>query len=338
MEIREASQLIEELQLNPEQFERERIDGKGVTKGYRLLEYFYKGHSVEAMRPLLTHSSTIVRRVAAFIAAEIAPASLPVISQVIPLIRDADGYTAEDAIDCVSICSTGQAANYFVYAVRELESDRERFRELAMEILTEATAEQLTAARNSSDVFGDSALAHRHGLKVLLDGESVSRDALNDMIASTDPLLRKYGAVATKRLVEFRPDALFDLTWSSDEDLQRFSIKAAVEFNDRVEKKWRRAAKNMSSPSSASDDGLGDRTQPLPVLDGTWKLHGPLPEIESIPQYRRQELEVLLDHLWLGRTERYLDSLRYGRDRSHASRQAAEQIVRMEVLKFLGRL
>lgn len=238
-EIRQATELINELLQNPERFDQEQING--ISKGYCLLQHFFRGHAVETLRPLLKHNNPIVRRIAAFIAVEITISSAPLIEVVVPLIRDPDGYIAQDAIDCVFLCSAAGLEVHFLHIVRELESDRDRMNLVAMHLVSHANSRQLDAALQDTDRLGLSAPLHRQGLAVLLK-EELSEEAILTMVANSNPLLRKYGAIAAKRHCERWPDSFSALMSSEDEDIRKFGTEALERVNNAVERRWLRVS------------------------------------------------------------------------------------------------
>ena len=62
---------------------------------------------------------------------------------------------------------------------------------------------------------------------MLAAGERVEPGSVAAMIGSTDPLLRRYGAIAAKRLLKRFPTLMREVGGSDDGDLRRFFGEAA---------------------------------------------------------------------------------------------------------------
>lgn len=87
--------------------------------------------------------------------------------------------------------------------------------------------------------------------------------------------------------------------------------------------------------SEAARLGHAERA-PLPTLDGTGKVHGPLPSASDLPAYAREDLEILRDQLKVSTQTRIDVTTDLGRDRPHGQRQGAEQDLLRAIERILG--
>lgn len=87
--------------------------------------------------------------------------------------------------------------------------------------------------------------------------------------------------------------------------------------------------------SEAARLGHAERA-PLPTLDGTGKVHGPLPRASDLPAYSREDLEILRDQLKVSTQTRIEVTTDLGRDRPHGQRQGAEQDLLRVIERILG--
>ena len=224
-----AEALIEKLLADPVSF-NERAEAN------QLLSEYFGGMSITTLRPLLTHSDSLVRRSAAYIASELGYRAKCLIHDVEPLIHDSDPHTRWYAIECVMVCSTDAKADQFLSVVRELESNDDWMRQLAMKLVSNAALSQLETGYKLSETLGTSAFLHAQGLKCLLKGRLVNESDVEVLLNSSAPLSRRYGAIAAKRLFEEFPEVLEVAASNSDPDVCKFTAKALKKFRRRKKK------------------------------------------------------------------------------------------------------
>jgi len=214
-----GDQLINELLADPVDFDR-----RGTA--YQLLQAYFHGLPVETLRPLLLHRNGLVRRAAMFVASELGHGARALIHDVVPLIRDLDPHIRWYAIESVmASSSSGADADQFGYVIQELENEDDSMRRLAMRLVSNANQTQIEVCSQRCGPIGSGAL-HEQGLLILLKGDSVDRNDVLRMLGAPDPLTRKYGAIAAKRLFNKCPQLLKDAALSTDHDVNRFSIEA----------------------------------------------------------------------------------------------------------------
>lgn len=188
-----AAELIECLLADPGRFYDE-------GKSYDLLQEFFQGFPVMALRPLLSHPELVVRRVAVWLAAELGTQASVIISHVVPLLFETDRYVRYHALEAVMVCSHGENAGKFIHVVDAMTDKDPVIRRLAMRLVFRATDAQLKAAIEACAGSKSSAKLHEHGLKHLLQASVNSREDVLSMLNSPKPVIRKYGALLAKRI------------------------------------------------------------------------------------------------------------------------------------------
>ena len=81
-----------------------------------------------------------------------------------------------------------------------------------------------------------------------------------------------------------------------------------------------------------------DAVPDLPVIDGTGKVHGPLPKREDLDLYDPEDLSDLADQLRDSIRKRIEVTERLGPDRGHTERVAAEQLLLRQIERYLNEL
>jgi hypothetical protein len=76
-------------------------------------------------------------------------------------------------------------------------------------------------------------------------------------------------------------------------------------------------------------------TNPLPALDRTGKVHGPLPKAKDLDKYSTDELRQLLAELRQSVQQRIRRTVALGPDRAHGQRQGAEQALIRQIERNL---
>ncbi|MBI2374004.1 MAG: hypothetical protein HYV07_08400 [Deltaproteobacteria bacterium] len=219
MEVEAGRGLICDLLADPRRFND---DGRA----YDLLQAYFEGLAVETLRPLLRSADPLVRRVAVFVASELGGQAADVIHDVIPLLESGDRYLQYHAMEVLTVCCGGEHAGEFAHVARQLESADDVLRALAMRLVARADVSQFEAARRLVARDANSR-THQEGLQILAAGEGVEPGPVAAMIGNADPLLRRYGAIAAKRLLARLPSLMSEVGASDDGDLRRFYHEAA---------------------------------------------------------------------------------------------------------------
>ena len=92
---------------------------------------------------------------------------------------------------------------------------------------------------------------------------------------------------------------------------------------------------NITSTSARSSVVASRKTSPLPGLDPTGKVHGPLPNAGQLSSYSSDELRQLQAELELSVQERIRMNVQLGPDIGHGQRQGAEQLLIRQIQKHL---
>jgi hypothetical protein len=208
-------QLIRDLLSDPRRFEE---DGRA----YELLQAYFEGLPLETLRPLLQHQDEHVQRAAVFIASELGIEAYDLVQDVIPLLHTGNRYLQYNAMEVLAVCGEDDQATAFAHVVTMLESEDNVLRGLAMRLISRADSSQLDASRQFFEKQYPGQRAHLQGLDALVAGNGVDPALIIEMIRGVDPLLRRYGAIAAKRLVQQFPYLITEMVSSNDPDLVEF--------------------------------------------------------------------------------------------------------------------
>ena len=194
----------------------------GQGKAYHLLQDYFDGFPVETLRPLLANTERMVRRAAVWVASELGGNARSLIDDVIPLIRDADRYIQYYALEVVMVCSFGENVNEFMHVAGALESTDAAIRILAMRLVSNAQAVQLEAALRLVGRLGVRGEIHKRCLSDLLEGRALGPQRAAALLNDKEALVRRYGAVAARRLSQEFPELLGKATSVADPDVRQF--------------------------------------------------------------------------------------------------------------------
>jgi hypothetical protein len=191
-------------------------------RAYQLLQEYFAGFPVETLRPLLGNNDSMVRRAAVWVASELGRNAQSLIRDAVPLINDNDRYIRYHALEIVMVCSFGENVHEFVHVVRALESDDEVIRVLAMRLVSNAHDQQLEAAVRRASSLGPLCERHETCLSDLLEAERVTPLDIVALLDHEQPLARRYGAIAAKRLSHNFPAVLDHALSNADPDVRQF--------------------------------------------------------------------------------------------------------------------
>lgn len=215
----EGTQLIQELLTDTTKFYEQ-------GKGYQLLEAYFEGLPVETLRPLLNHQDRRVRREAAWVASELSCEACSLIHDAIPLVYDGDPDIQYCALEIVIVCSVAENVDQFIHIVRALQSNNKLIRGLAMKLVSNADVSQLEAGLRAFSFPSSVDEQHKQGLTNLLKGSLLAGEQVLKMIDDNSPLIRKYGAIVAKKLMELFPELIVHAISSNDSDVRKFSLSA----------------------------------------------------------------------------------------------------------------
>jgi hypothetical protein len=211
----DGERLISDLLANPRKFNE---DGRA----YALLQFYFDGFPLETLRLLLRSDDVFVQRSASFIASELGSEARSLVDDAIPLLSSMDLHVSCYAMEVLTVCCDGEHAEKFVHVVRMLESDDEFRRNHAMYLVSNADVSQLEAARRVFEAPNSHNRTHEHGLTLLVGGDRLQPTVVTAMMHNTDPLIRRYGVIAAKRLLREFPHLIAEARSSDDSDLRKF--------------------------------------------------------------------------------------------------------------------
>lgn len=213
-DARVGEQLVSDLMADPRKFDS---DGRA----HDLLQVYFAGFPLQTLRSLLRHDDELVQRAAVFIASELGHESRDVVDDVIPLIHSKDRYLQYHAMEVVAVGGKGDQAATFAHVARALENQDDVLRALAMRLVSRADVSQLEAAGRSFEAPDSHHRTHAYGLHVLVAGHRVEPAVVGAMMHDADPLNRRYGAIAAKRLLREVPQLTTEAKASDDADVRR---------------------------------------------------------------------------------------------------------------------
>jgi|ERR1043166_5524737 hypothetical protein len=200
---------------------RELLNDPTHFNGNELLKEYFDGFPLGTLRPLLSSSDRMVRRVAVWVASELGKDGKQLISDAVSLLHDGDPYIRFYALDTIAVCSLAEEADKYMHVVRALEDSDEGVRSEAMFLMSNANLPELKAALGAFGAEGEPNELHMRGVSQLLT-EHVDAAEISGMIDSPEPLLRKYGAIAAWRCRDRFPDLISNLAPSTDPDIRKF--------------------------------------------------------------------------------------------------------------------
>jgi hypothetical protein len=224
-----AHVLIDELLADPAKFIEQ-------GKPEELFQAYSRGwYPLHTLHPLLASENHLVRHEAAWIASELGRWGCPLLHHVIPLIDSGDRYLKYQALNVAILCSVGNNVKEFVHVARCLDDSDEVIRVLAMRFVTNADQSQLQAGLIAAGGDGALGIAHRTGLERLSKYDALELEDVEVMLADRDPLTRRYGAIAAKRLMKKWPELIDAAATVPDQDVSRFA-REAIEDAEMIRK------------------------------------------------------------------------------------------------------
>jgi HEAT repeat protein len=215
-------ELISELLVDPAAFCR-----RGDTN--KLLEHYFGGFDLETLRPLLSHNNSYVRRSAMFVVAELGHRAYPLLEAVLPLVDDAEGHTAWEAMETIFLTATGACTKHFATVVRQLENKDSALRVLAMRLAALADVVQIEGAIGQVKNLELNRDLHLKGLGVLVLREQVGPQVIQEMLDDESLLTQRYGAIAAARVRVTFPDILESAGHHRNSDIKRFVAEKRYE-------------------------------------------------------------------------------------------------------------
>lgn len=209
--------LIKSLLSDPEAF-------KKSGKDYQLLQEYFDGLPVKTLRPLLLSENLLVQRIAAFVASELGSQAHSLIEVAIALLQSNDRYLQYHALEIVTACSEKEKSGSFAHAVAFLNSEDEILRLRTMRLLTSVYDSQIEAAQHFFSNANPHHEQHTNGLRMLAAArqERLEPGVIVAALSDSDPITRRYGAIAAKRMLRTHPELRVAVESSTDTDIQKF--------------------------------------------------------------------------------------------------------------------
>ena len=227
MNKKKAENLIARLLMQPEKF-----DKSGAA--YALLQEYFLGYPAETLLPLLGHSNYFVQKSAVWVTSELGRDGWPLLSGVLPMLDSDDRYLAYHAIEIVAACGVGEFAGFFSKVPTMMENQDEVLRITAMRLIGNTGAIKMDEIlRQSTRAIWDE--RHFKFLKRLVNTVPAEREGIvEEMLGSSVPLERKYGAILARWTLSELPGLIFIALKNDDEDVRLYAERVVVvhELND----------------------------------------------------------------------------------------------------------
>lgn len=208
-------QLIDDLMTDPQRFDE---DGRA----HALLQRYFAGLPLDTLRPLLRSDNVFVQRTASFIASELGSQASGVIDDVVSLVSSSDMHVQWYPMEALAVCARGEHVEEFAHVVEMLANTEVPLRRLAMRLVANAELPQLEAARRHFESSGQCHGTHQQGLLALIAGSRIGPAVIVAMLGDGDALVRRYGAIAARRLMREYPDLISQVQSTDDPELHDF--------------------------------------------------------------------------------------------------------------------
>jgi len=190
-------------------------------KAYQLLEAYFGGLPIETLRPLLRNHDKRIQFEAVWVASELGYNAHSLVDDIISLLHEDDLDVQNQSLEIIMACSVANKIEYFVHVVRALQHYDENIRNTAMRLVSNANNAQLEVSIRS-DEFSDN--LHKRGLQHLLQIDTLSFGQVLNLLNDENPLLKRYGAMATKKLYQKFPTLIESAISSDDADIRQFIL------------------------------------------------------------------------------------------------------------------
>ncbi len=208
--------LVKEFNDDPKQFVRN-------GRGYALLNAYFKGYPITTLKPFLLSDDDEVREEAMGVLSELGAKGVVLIDVTVTLLKDENIRIKYDALESVLVCSEGEHSKEFIHVIRFMSDEERVLRVLATRLVSNATQEQIRAVLAQSKSIAQYGEIHRHGLSLMLSPDSLNEKQITDLIDSSHPLKRKYGAILAKLSFRKFPNLIEYSKSSNDSEISQFS-------------------------------------------------------------------------------------------------------------------
>jgi hypothetical protein len=187
-----------------------------------LLAEFHRGYPLGNLKPLLLNHSAEAVKVGAWIASELGEMGKPLLNETSPLLQHPDSKVRFFVIDCILLWADPSKGHELASVVNLIDDPESRVRWKVMEFLSRATREQLAAALSYVEMKNPKSKNIR-GLRLLLGSGAQNPNEAMTALHDGDDLMRKYGAVLARRVVEINKDPLLYAASIDDADIKDFA-------------------------------------------------------------------------------------------------------------------
>src|SRR5438128_9103154 len=172
-----------------------------------LLGEFHRGFPVENLRKLLSSSDEEVVKTGVFIVSELGNKAVPLLADVVRLLKHPTKMVRFDSVDSVLTCAAPSNKAELASVIPLVDDTEGGVRWKAMDFLCRASEEQLEAALSFLSET-EPGSTHLRGLRWLLSERGHDADEVMQFLQSRDALVRKYGVVAAVRMAKRNADPL----------------------------------------------------------------------------------------------------------------------------------
>jgi hypothetical protein len=207
-----AATLIRELLAEPVGFNKR-------GRSYDLLQEYFRGYSLETLRDLVRHPDIEVKRAAIWIASELGNRACRLLPDIANILHIENTYLKYHALEVVIVCAEGPDSHHLLHIIKAFGDGDSVIRALAMRLISRADTAQVEALAKLAQREPLLNPDHKEGLEALLAADAGTAVRMLD---SQSPLLRKYGAIISRKLSDRFPHLEEYAGNSLDRDISHF--------------------------------------------------------------------------------------------------------------------
>ena len=211
----DIDEIIQELTSNPESAQNGRVVNQ-------LLEHFQDGAPLEYLRSLMLSPDPQLSSAGAWIASELGVEGKPLLDVVSSLLDHPDKRVRFWSIDCILLWAGIFNGNELANTVRLLDDSEKAVRWKAIGFLSRASVEQLKSAL-AWLTKEEPESTYVRGLQWLLSASGIDAEAIEAMLLSAEPQMRKYAVAAAARLAAKNQHPLITASVSHDLEVAEFA-------------------------------------------------------------------------------------------------------------------
>ncbi|HKF20320.1 MAG TPA: hypothetical protein VKE93_02060 [Candidatus Angelobacter sp.] len=187
-----------------------------------LVKEFYRGYPLMNLWPLLHSPDAALVSAGVWIASELGALGQPLLEDVSPLLRHPEKDVRFDAINCLLVWATPSHAAELASIIKLMDDPERSVRWKAMDFLARASNDQLRAGLLDLQVDQPDS-GHVRGLQWLFSQEALDAERVTTALQSQDAVLRKYAAVAARRISKSNRAPLLYAVSVRDPDVKNFA-------------------------------------------------------------------------------------------------------------------